>query len=238
MKKWMHLRLSSGLLFAGLVIGSVLALKLPATWGWENGLLENFQAVTVLLGLSVACLAAWQQRSIVASKIWCVAAVVWLAMLGHELAWGAVFVPAQSVSDSHGPLYSARALWWQPAVVWVCSALLLLCGAWVVRFQLVQRAVLRWLREAAMPWGCLTVLVLAMLLSATAAGQGLWTLPQALDGQRMVLQAMAECWAYLALCWGQWLLVQHMQQWRASRYVQTLHFSISSLDEGFERRPL
>lgn len=229
-----NLRFSSWVLLAGLCASLVLAGGLPEGWGWENGPLESFQAVTVLVGLGMAWLAAWQQRGMVASKIWCVAAVVWLAMLGHELAWGAVFWPPQGMGVASEPLYKASALWGQPAVVGVCAAMLLVCAVWVVRFQLVQRVWLRWLGERAMPWGSLLVCVLALLLSALAAGRGPWALPQVVGTSLLVMQEMAECWAYLALCWGQWLLVQHTQTWRASGYLQTMHFSLNSLGEGFD----
>lgn len=238
MKTLVNTRSSSWLLLGGLCACFMLAVGLPTSWGWENGPLENFQAITLLLGGLVAVMAAWQQRGMDAHKIWCVAAMLWLGMLGRELAWGAVFLPAQGFHPEAGPRYSSSVLWWKPAVVWVCSIMLVACAYWVLRYRLIPRVLLRWLRERAMPWGCLVVFVAAMLLSALAEGHGSLALSHLPHTTTMVMEEMAECWAYLSLWWGQWVLVHHMQEWRSSSYLQTMHFSLSSLGERFERRSI
>lgn len=238
MKTLLNVRWSSWLLLAGLCAGCRLAARLPAAWGWENGPLENVQAMTLLAGLALACLAAWQQRDMAAGKIWCIAMLFWLDMLGRELAWGAVFLPPLQMHADSGPLYSAHGLWWQPAVAWVCAAMLLLGLYWVARFHLLQAVVLRWLRERAMPWGCLLVFGVAMALAALAANHASGFSVPGEPAALVVLEEMAQCWAYVALWWGQWQLVQHMQAWRASSYLQTLHFSLNSLREGFEHRSI
>ena len=89
-----------------------------------------------------------------------------------------------------------------------------------------------------MPWGCWLVWGVATALAALVERHASGLLVPSEPAGRMVLAAMAQCWAYLALGWGQWLLVQHMQAWRASSYLQTLHFSLNSLREGFERRSM
>ena len=238
MKTLNNVRSSSWLLLGGLCACFMLAMGLPASWGWENGPLENVQALTLLVGLVVAVIAAVQQRSMAAGKIWWVAALFWLAMLGRELAWGAVFLPAQGFNPETGPRYSSSVLWWKPAVVWVCSAMLAACAYWVLRYRLVPRVLLRWLRERAMPWGCLGVFVLAMLLSALVEGHGKLPIPHLPESMLLAMEEMAECWAYLSLWWAQWVLVHHMQEWRTSSYLQTLHFSISAVGESFERRAI
>lgn len=238
MKTLVNVRASSWLLLVGLCSSYVLAMGLPLSWGWENGPLESFQAVLLLVGACLAGIAAYQQRDMAAGKVWCVAILLWLGMLGRELSWGAVFKAPLGMDPLTGPLYSSNVLWWKPAVVWVCSAMLAAALYWVVRYRLITRVGMRWWREAAMPWGCLAVFAVAMLLSAWAEGHGAWLMGMVAPAARMVMEEMAETWAYMALWWAQWRLVHHMQEWRASSYLQTMHFSMRDLGEGFERRPI
>lgn len=238
MKTLINVRLSTWVLLLGLCVSYVCAAALPASWGWENGPLETYQAVTLLVGVLLSWIAAYQQRDMSTSKIWLVASLFWLGMLGRELAWGAVFLPAMGVDPQSGPRYTSSVLWWKPAVVWVCSALLVVCLYWVVRYRLLQRVVLRWLRERSMTWGCLMVFVLAMVMGAMAEGHAGGLLDKLPESARMVMEEMAECWAYMALWWAQWRLVHDMQDWRASSYLQAMHFALPSLGESFERRSI
>lgn len=228
-------RVSSRLLLLGLCVSYALAVRLPVTWGWENGPLEIFQTLTLLAGLLVALLAAQAHRPKTAS-FWWIAALFWLAMLGRELAWGAVFLEPLGMDAERGPRYSSSVLMWKPAVAWMCCAMLLLCVFWVVRYRLFHQVLLRCQRESALPWGGLLVFVLAMVLSAAAEGHvgKMWW--SQLQGVRLTMEEVAECWAYLAVWWAQWLLVQHMRQWRSGNYLQTLHFARNSLHERLERR--
>lgn len=227
---------------AGLLLGLCLCLcwvaasRLPVSWGWESGPLESFQSFTLLLGMLVACLAAYQQRNQATSKIWLVVSLFWLGMLGRELAWGAVFFPPLSMDAETGPRYTSSVLWWKPAVAWVGAVMLLLCAYWFVRYRLLSRVVLRWMRERSVPWGCMAVFVLAMGLSALAEGHAGLQLAHVPESSRMAMEEMCECWAYMALWCGQWRLVHAMQDWRSSSYLQTMHFALSSLGESFERR--
>ena len=224
MKTLVNMRSSSWVLLLGLCTSFVAASGLPASWGWENGPLENFQALTLLLGMLIAWMAAYQQRAMASGKIWLVAALFWLGMLGRELAWGAVFLPPLGINEHSGPRYTSSVLWWKPAVVWVCAAMLLLCAYWVTRYRLLSRVVGRWWREHSMPWGCLAVFVLAMVLGAVAEGHASGLLAPLSESTRMAMEEMCECWAYLALWWAQWRLVHAMQDWRASSYLQTMQF--------------
>lgn len=238
MKTLINMRSSTGLLLGGLCACFMLAMGLPVSWGWENGPLENLQAVILLVGMLVAVMAAGQQRHMPAGKIWWVAALLWLGMLGRELAWGAVFLPAHGFDPETGPRFTSSILWWKPAVVWLCAALLAGCVYWVLRYRLIPRVLLRWLREGAMPWGCLAVFVLAMVLSAVTEGHGQLPALPLPEMTLLAMEEMAECWAYLSLWWGQWVLVHHMQEWRSSSYLQTMHFSLSAVGERFERRSI
>ena len=151
-----------------------MALWLPTSWGWENGPLEDLQALCLLGGLLVSLWAAYQQRHLPQSKLWWVIATLWLGMLGRELAWGAAFLPPIEMLADTGPLIRSRVLWWKPVVVWVCAALLVLSAYVVLRYRLLQTVVARWAREHAIPWGCLVLFVAAMLLSAWTETQAGW----------------------------------------------------------------
>lgn len=237
-KTLLNLRASDAWLLLGLCLCFVGASGLPASWGWENGPLESFQAFTLLLGMLMAWLAAYQQRDMAASKIWMVASLFWLGMLGRELAWGAVFLAPLGMDAESGPRYTSSVLWWKPAVVWVGAAMLLMCAYWTARYRLLSRVVLRWMREHDLPWGGLAVFVLAMVLSALAEGHAGDKLAHLSESSRMAMEEMCECWAYMALWWAQWRLVHTMQDWRGSSYLQTMHFSLGSLGESFERRSI
>ncbi|MBP8187338.1 MAG: hypothetical protein KAX76_06320, partial [Comamonas sp.] len=160
MRTLVNIRSGSWLLLAGLCVSFVLSVGLPLSWGQEYGLLENVQAATLLLGMLVALMAARQQRGMAASKIWWVASLCWLSVLGQELAWDAL--SAASVSAGAGnAIGSWGLLWWKPAMMSLYLGMLLACLYWVVRHRLISRVVLRWLREGAVPWGCLLVAGLA-----------------------------------------------------------------------------
>lgn len=235
MRTLVNIRSSSWLLLlAGLCVSFVLSVGLPLSWGQQYGLLENVQAATLLLGMLVALMAARQQRGMAASKIWWVASLCWLSVLGQELAWDALSVASASAGAGNA-IGSWGLLWWKPAMMGLCLGMLLACLYWVVRHRLISRVVLRWLREGAIPWGCLLVAGLAMLLSVLAQDHGsAWThkLP---DATLAIMGEVAQCWAYAALWWAQWVLLHHMQDWRSSSYLQTMHFSLT---KGLERRAI
>lgn len=236
----MHVRASSWILLLGLCLGYILAAGVPASWGKHDGVLEGVQAVTLLAGGLVAVLAAYQQRGMAVGKIWWVAAMGWLGLLSHELAGHAGLVlPQAQVWLDAGPRLPSGGLPWPALAAAGAYAALLLAGVyWVLRYRLLSRVVVRWWHESAMPWGCVLVGMLALLLAAVAQGQVGLPMPQMPDTTRSVMVAMTECWVYAALWWAQWLLLHHMQDWRLSSYLQTMHFSRSSLGERFERRSI
>lgn len=231
MRTRVNVRASSWMLLVGLCVAYILAAGLPAAWGSPSGPLAGLQIVTLLLGLLLALVAAYQQRAMAVGKVWLVVAIGWLALLCQELVWPAAWQPRW---DGMPAAYGQGA--WMSATLWALGVVA--SAYWVLRYRLISRVVLRWLRESAMPWGCAAVAVLAWGLSTWALGQwGAVLSPVPADSGR-VMAAMAQCWAYMALWWGQWLLVHHMQEWRSSSYLQTLHFSRTSLGERFERRSI
>src|SRR5258708_5336961 len=98
------LRIWNWALLAGLVLSFPLSFVLPQSLSWENGFLENIQAVTLLLGMVAALVAARRQKGSLAAPLWWIASLFWLAFLGRELARGAAFLPR----PGHAPERPAR----------------------------------------------------------------------------------------------------------------------------------
>ncbi|MBQ0132932.1 MAG: hypothetical protein KBT18_12415 [Comamonas sp.] len=225
-------------LLVGLALSLPLAHLLPVSWGWENGPLETLQALTLLAGCLTAAWSAWSQRRQSGAAIWRIAAILWLCMLGRELAWGAVFYAPLGMDAHSGPLYSSSVLWFKPAVKWVCAALLVLCMFWVWRCRLLGRVLWPWLQQRLMPWDCLLVFVLSMLLSANAEGHSYLPLLQSLPIGGMVAEEMAECWAYACLWWAQWHLIACTTAWwRGSRMPMHLRYLDSSVRPSLHPSP-
>ena len=238
MRTHVNVRASSWILLLGLCLGYILAAGLPVSWGKHYGVLESVQTALLLSGVLVALLAAYRQRAMAAGKMWWVAVMGWLGVLGHELGWHAgVMLPLAPTWGGAEPS-RAWALWQQQAAVGVYASMALAAVYWVLRYRLLSRVVVRWWHESAMPWGCMLVCALAVLLASVAQGQLGLPMPLLPETTRSVMAEMTECWAYAALWWAQWLLLHHMQDWRLSSYLQTMHFSRSSLGERFERRSI
>lgn len=206
-------RMGNLMLAALLVLSFPLTYVLPQSWGWENGLLEDIQAVNLLLGLLAAAYAAYRQRGTAAAPLWWVAMPFWLVFLGRELAWGAAFLPAIG-HNQWGPTISSSVLWFRPAVPWVCSALLLMCIYWMLRHQIWGRVLVRLQREQAWPVLSIVIFALAMVISTNAEGHGFVHLQDWFGTQVVVLEELVETWGYAALWLAQWALVQQTATWR------------------------
>ncbi|WP_336696101.1 hypothetical protein [Delftia acidovorans] len=207
------LRLWNWALLAGLVLSFPLSFVLPQSLSWENGFLENIQAVTLLLGMVAALVAARRQKGSFAAPLWWIASLFWLAFLGRELAWGAAFLPSLE-AGKWGPVISSQALWYRPAVKWVVGAMLLLCCYWFVRHGVWNKIIKRLVREHALPIFSLAIFVAAMVISTNAEGHGFIVLQRWFDYQVIVLEELVETFGYMALWLAQWALVRYVDGWR------------------------
>lgn len=201
------------LILLGLVLSFPLTFVLPQSMGWENGSLENIQAVTLLLGMVAALFAARQQRQSFAAPLWWIAALFWLAFLGRELAWGAAFLPSAHTGD-WGRVISSQVLWYRPAIKWVVGGMLLLSCYWFIRHAVWSRILKRLLREHAIPVFSLVLFVVAMVISTNAEGHGFIFLQKWFGFQVIVLEELVETFGYLALWLAQWAVVRHVAGWR------------------------
>lgn len=200
------------MILVGLMVSFPLAFSLPQSTGWENGLFENIQAVTLVLGLVSALVAGRRQAGSPAAALWWIAALFWLVFLGRELAWGAAFLPSEE-SGKWGPVISSQALWYRPVVKWVVAGLLVLCCYWFVRHALWRQVLVRLVRDRAIPVFSLLLFIAAMVISTNAEGHGFITLQNWFGTQVIVLEELVETWAYFALWLAQWTLIRHTRGW-------------------------
>jgi hypothetical protein len=167
---------------------------LPAWTGFENGPIENAQVLLLLGGGFLA--ARFAVRNQLATKwFWIAVVPVWIIMALRELSWGAVFLPALSISE-HGPFFSSTQLWYKPYITPVLAVVFLLIaacaikakGLFIVKHLLVTRQ---------FPFADLALVILAMVISAGAEGHmglnfGEW-------GHMQVLEEMSELAAFVFL---------------------------------------
>lgn len=206
------LRWGNWMLLACLALSFALAWVLPPWVGWENGPVENLQAVVLLLGWLMAALAARRQRGRAAAPLWWIAMLFWTGFLGRELAWGAVFLPPLGM-DEWGPTISSSVLWWRPAISWVLGLLLLLGTYWMLRYRILGRVLLRLHRQGALPWASLAVFGLAMALSDHADGSAFLSFEDWYQTRVIVLEELTELFGYLALLLAQYALVRETGRW-------------------------
>ncbi|QNP47221.1 hypothetical protein [Diaphorobacter aerolatus] len=198
----------------GLLTTLPVSAVLPANWGWENGPLENAQALMLFAGAVTAMWAAVRQTEASTRALWWTAALVWLVMAGRELAWGAAFLAPRGFDD-HGPIVSSSVLWYRPAVPWICAALLLIGLTAMWRSSAWSRVVARLHRERAWPWFRWLLLVVAMLMSAVAEEHTKQHLPfPYVPASTPIAEELFETWGYLALWLAQWQVMAHMRRWR------------------------
>lgn len=181
------------LLIVLLVAAYLLAKVLPSSFGWENGAIENFQAIVLLLGMIIALLFAFQNRRTthLTSFGWAIA-IIWFICFTREISWGAVFFPPLDFG-SHGPVYSSRSLWYKGAVYPVIA---LLAGESIflfVKYHL-HHLFLELIRKKRFPWQETATVFLAVLISNFAENHD-----QIIGPHHQVLEELTELLAYLGL---------------------------------------
>lgn len=173
---------------------------LPATWGWENGVVESAQLLLLLTAAGLSAIAAWRDRGHPLAHFGRGAAAVWLLLAGRETSWGGVFMPALSFDANTGPMFSSRVLWYRPVV----TPLLLAVAAFVLwhwwRWRLPARLGAA-VRAPGFPWLAIAVTLTAALAAVLfEAHLGTAGLPA---GQHQVLEECAELVAYAGLLLAQ-----------------------------------
>ena len=142
------------------LLGYPIALWLPVTAGWENGVLENLQLAQLLAG---AGLAWWFARTDHAALGYA-AVAVWLVLAARELSWGATLWAAPLGMGWSGPIYSSSVLWYKPFVYPAIGAVLVVAGVALVLMYLISNVNYRSLRHRNWYRYILTLCLLAWAL--------------------------------------------------------------------------
>lgn len=129
-----------------LLLAIPLAWFLPASWGQENGPVENTQVVIILLTGVIAYRAyRWGAGSEATRRLylWAIPAILIVAF--RELSWGRVFYP-----NGHGWYLPLHALWYgkyvYPTVGIIIFSVLL-----GVYLQHLEKEILQWIKHGKFP---------------------------------------------------------------------------------------
>ncbi len=196
-----------------LIASYLCAPLLPVTAGWENGWIENLQALLLFAGGVWAFWHAAKLPSPREKAFWHAVAPLWIILGFRELSWGAVFHSPVSFSHETGPMFSSSTqLWYKPAVMPVLALVLLVC-AWIfVRSGQLRTLGALW-RQRSIPLREMALVVICMFVSAAAEGHMGLSLNLS-EGTAQVFEELAELCAYGALL---------LAQARVMRGLRSLH---------------
>lgn len=186
-----------------IVVSWPLSRVLPDWAGWEDGPIENAQAVLLLFGMSFAAYFAATEIRQSPRWLWCAAIPIWLIFLGRQLGWGADLGSPVRLGP-HGPVFAAGTLWYEPAVHPVIIALLAFAG-----YLFIRNSGTRWwatlIRRHCFP--SFEFLVAALGAMVSTAAKGHMGVSIALDEVPVqMLAKLAELVTCLALLSAQWRL--------------------------------
>ncbi len=188
-----------------LCISYPLALVLPSWVSWENGPVENLQALILFFGMVQALV--YQKSGTTEWKwLWRGAALIWFICAMRELSWGAVFLEPIGMSDE-GPFFSSRQLWYKPAImpaligsILIFAALMLKNGSHTLLSPLQ--------RSGGLPWTEFLLATLCMMIS-TAAEEHLGLTTGLTGAAAQNLEELSELAAYIFLLTSQLRLRYH-----------------------------
>ncbi|KAF1022751.1 MAG: hypothetical protein GAK30_00908 [Paracidovorax wautersii] len=200
------------LVVLALVACYLMAPHLPVWTGWENGPVENLQALVLLAGGMLALW--WRDRAgdRQASLFWLMVAPIWFVLCARELSWGAAFMTPLDFSPVYGPTFSSsQQLPYKPLIAPVIGLLLLGTAAVFVRSRQDQTLARLW-RQGSFPLLEIALFVLAMLVSAEAEGHGIvGGFPSMGHAQQQSLEEMAELVGYAVLLLAQWRVARGLR---------------------------
>ncbi|GGC10013.1 hypothetical protein GCM10007205_18890 [Oxalicibacterium flavum] len=194
-----------------LAVSYLCAPLLPVTAGWENGWIENLQALLLFAGGVWAFWFAARLPSPREKAFWHAIAPLWLILGFRELSWGAVFHAPVSFSHETGPMFSSSMqLWYKPAVTPVLALVLLVCVWIFVRGGHLRTLGALW-RQHSIPLREMALVVICMFVSAAAEGHMGLSLNLS-EGTSQVFEELAELCAYSALLLAQARVMRGFRQ--------------------------
>ena len=175
------LQLGTALLLVPILF--LICQRLPVEAGWENGPVEMTQNFMLAFAGVASLGMAFVRRTHVQRYFWLAAALIWLLILGRELAWGAAWHPPLWFHPEHGPFISSRHLSYRPLVPYVGSAVLLLAIGLCLLARPGRLLAHARVRKGLMPWGSLLSATIYALISTYAersadAGLSIFRHPQ------------------------------------------------------------
>jgi hypothetical protein len=190
--------------FIALFLCWYVAPFLPVSMGWENGLVENLQAL-VLLGGGVTSL-FWYKKTqdSQARMFWLIITPVWLTLFARELSWGAVFMQPMDFSSEFGPTFSSSQQLPYKSMIAPVLGVILLLQCWAFIRTLQHQTLLRIWRAGAFPMVEIALFVLAFAVSTEAEGHGILKIFQSMShSAQQILEEMSELMGYIALLMAQ-----------------------------------
>jgi hypothetical protein len=185
-----------------------LSPVLPVSVGWENGPIENLQAVLLFIG---GIWALQRRRASTNSRqrnFWLIITPIWFAMSARELSWGAVFCTPIKFSAQTGPSFSAaQQLWYRPAVAPALLVVLIACIWSFIKTKQTQTVTELWKRHS-IPLIEIGIFVLCMFISAVAEGHMGMSFSHFSDGAAEIFEEFAELWGYISLLFAQWRVIR------------------------------
>lgn len=208
-------------LFAmALAISYVVAPLLPVTIGWENGPIENTQAVLLFLG------GAWALKLRAASmtartrSFWSLISPVWFIMAARELSWGAVLRQPIGFSQLTGPVFSStRQLWYKPAILPIVLAILACCVWTFIRTKQSETVGTLW-DDHDLPLLEIGFFIVTMFASAIAEGHMGMNLDHLGEGGAQTFEELVELCGYGALLLAQWRVAKSLTSSRRTFIAQ------------------
>jgi len=187
-------------LLAALLACYPLSYITPPTWAWEDGVVENSQAVILLAGFLGAWVTYLRERPNKIALLALASMPIWAILVARELSWGAVFTEPLTFNHD-GPVYSSKVLFYKPIVA-PTVGVLLLWSLWLAWRHRLDKLVLDIISAHSLPWFALGVCALGMIGSGCAEGHLQCGFP--IDPEHAeALEELTELVAYSSLVFAQ-----------------------------------
>lgn len=129
-----------------LLLAVPLGWLLPASWGHENGVVENTQVFVILLTAVVAWRAyRWGSGSRESKKLFAYSIPLILLVAFRELSWGRVFYP-----NGYGGYLPLKALWYGKFVYPAVGMVIVIIFV-IGYLQCLDKEILRWSKYGKFP---------------------------------------------------------------------------------------
>lgn len=177
-----------------LLLAYPLSLLLPRSLAWENGFIEDLQAIVLFGGFLVAFYCAFRSSETPHRQLWLSVSPYWLIIMLRELDWGAAFYPPIAMGPNGPKLAHLGDLWFGP-YVYPLLTLFLGWGLYLFFKNRLYRLLFQEIRLKRFPTVEVTVAFIAIIISTLAEHKG-----YALLGNRhQLLEELTEFTFYVGM---------------------------------------